>query len=126
VIRRHAAPTVTVVEPDWTAASASPARDAIGSDYALLVVVVGTKVPMGKQLGQNMLSAFRRGSGGGGGGVTFSAGVDFTQYSGTGIRVAMVDCKTGRVLWSDGDHEKSSLKDENLDMLAKDVLKRMP
>ena len=60
------------------------------------------------------------------GNVTVSAGVNFTQYSGTGIRVAMVDCKNGDVLWSDGDFEAKSLKEENLNKLAKDVLKRLP
>jgi hypothetical protein len=100
-------------------------HDAIGSDYAILVVVVGTKIPFGKKFGQGMLSGLTRTSGSSGN-VTFSAGVDFTQYSGTGIRTAVVDCKTGRVMWSDGDHEDKSLNDDNLASLAKDVLKRMP
>jgi len=100
-------------------------HDAIGSDYAILVVVVGTKIPFGKKFGQGMLSGLTH-TGGSSGNVSFSAGVDFTQYSGTGIRTAVVDCKTGRVMWSDGDHEQKSLNDDNLAALAKDVLKRMP
>lgn len=64
-----------------------------------------------EKFGQGMLSGLTRTSGGSGN-VSFSAGVDFTQYSGTGIRTAVVDCKTGRVMWSDGDHEDKSLNDD--------------
>ena len=113
-------------KPTPTLGEIAGLREAIGSDYAFLVVVVGTKVPFGKQMGQSMLSGLTHGPVGHAGNVTFSAGVNFTQYSGTGIRVAMVDCKNGDVLWSDGDFEAKSLKEENLNKLAKDVLKRLP
>src|SRR5437867_167989 len=43
-------------EPPPTLSEISTLHDAIGTDYALLVVVLGTKVPVGKQMGQGMLS----------------------------------------------------------------------
>jgi hypothetical protein len=98
--------------------------EAVGSDYALVVVVVGTKIPFGKQFGQGLLSGFTPGSTGSG--ATFTAGIDFTQYSGTGIKVAIVDCHDGRVLWSDSDPEPKSIKKDDLDKIAKGVLKRLP
>lgn len=112
-------------EPPPSLPQITALHDALGSDYAILVVAVGTKIPFGKKFGQGMLSGLTKGSTSSGN-MTFSAGVDFTQYSGTGIRTAVVDCKTGRVMWSDGDHEDKSLNDDNLASLAKDVLKRMP
>jgi hypothetical protein len=112
-------------EPPPSLPQIATLHDAIGSDYAILVVVVGTKIPFGKKFGQGMLSGLTH-TGGSSGNVSFSAGVDFTQYSGTGIRTTVVDCRTGRVMWSDGDHEDKSLNDDNLAALAKDVLKRMP
>lgn len=104
-------------------------HEAIGTDYALIIVVVGTKVPFGKQLGQGMLSNMTHVSGshsGSSGTVSVNGGLDFTQYSGTGIRMAVVDCKTGEVMWADGDHEGTSLSEDRLEKLSKDVLKRMP
>lgn len=99
-------------------------RDAIGADYAMVVVVAGTKIPFGKQLGQGMLSGpVAKGSSGN---VSYSVGLDFTQYSGTGLKLAVLDVKTGDVLWSDGDHEDKSLDEDRVKGITKDVVKRMP
>ena len=57
--------------------------------------------------------------------VSFTAGVDFAKYSGVGIKLAVVDCQSGEVLWSDGDHDKWDLDGERLNLLAKDMIKRM-
>lgn len=73
-----------------------------------------------------MLSGLLQPSSSRSGNVTLSAGVDFTQYSGTGIKVAMVDCRDGHVLWSDSDFEPKSIEQDDLEKLALHILKRFP
>ncbi len=92
-------------KPAPVLADAAKLHDLIESDYLFTVIVVGTKIPFGKKFGQGMLSGLTHGPVGSAGNVTFSAGIDFTQYSGTGIKVAMIDCRSGEVLWSDSDFE---------------------
>jgi hypothetical protein len=104
-------------------------HDVIGTDYAAVALVVGTKIPMGKKFGQGMLSGatVMHASGSTGSGTTsVSFGVDFEQYSGTGIKFLVVDCRSGEVLWADGDHEDFSLDEGRLNRLTADVIARMP
>jgi hypothetical protein len=108
-------------EPAAVLGSITRLREAIGADYALVVVVVGSKTPVSHEL----LSGF-----GGGGELPhdgFVADVDIGKYHGTGIKLALLDCRNGEVLWSDGEHHnwRASLNRDNLDLLTKNVLKRL-
>jgi hypothetical protein len=101
-------------------------KDVLGADHAFVVLVAGTKIPFGKLFGEAMLSGMTHSGAPVGGGVSVGAGVDFTQFSGTTIRVAMIDCRNGAVLWADGDEKQKSVTTDQVDDLAKNVLKRLP
>ena len=101
-------------------------HDKLGTDNMLVVLVVGTKIPFSKQLGQGFLSALMSGGGSAGSGVTFSTNVDLTQFSGTACKVTMIDARTGDVLWSDNYYEEKNLKEDRVDDIVGAILKHLP
>jgi hypothetical protein len=119
-------------EPAGTLGSITSLRGAIGTDFALVVVVVATRATLGKQLGQHALAGIpifgksdhklefeSRDA------VRFSPDVDFTKYSGTGLKLAVVDCRSGEVLWSDADHDRWGFEEDRLNLLVKQMIKLM-
>jgi hypothetical protein len=100
-------------------------REPLGTDHVFVVLVVGTKVPFGKKLGQGMLSSLTQVSGGSES-VSVGFGVNFEQFSGTVLKVAMIDGRTGEVLWADRDVDGRNIKEDQVQKAAKDILKHLP
>ena len=128
----------TKKEPGHSLESAPSLRTAIGTDYALVVVVVATKATLGKALAGDALSGLPLGktlfgkksamklSFDSWEKVRFPPSVDFDAYSGLGMKLAVIDFRNGEVLWSDGDHNRWGLLGvEALHTLTRDIIKRM-
>jgi len=120
-------------QPAGTLPSVTNLRETIGTDFAMVVVVVATRATMGKLLKGNALkdlpifgkkTAFKL-SFDSWEDVHFDKDVDFDKYSGLGLKLAIVNCRDGEVLWSDGDHDRWGLEGTKLDILTRDVIRRM-
>jgi hypothetical protein len=99
--------------------------DRVGATHALVVLVAGTKIPPGKQLGQRVLSgllSFNKTSGN----VSVGFSPDLTQFSGVAVKTAIVELQTGRVLWADHVYEQKSVEADLVAGMVATLVGRMP
>lgn len=103
-------------------------QDELGTHTMFLVQVVGTKIPFGKTLGQSILESMGN-TGVPVGNTRFRFAhhvVDITQFSGTALKVTMIDCRNGEVLWSDSDYKEKHIKRGRVASMASDLMEHLP
>lgn len=89
-------------------------REALGADYAFVAIGLGTHnvryqgVPTGGRFG----------------GMTGQA--DPSPYPGSRIQIAVIDCRTGNVLWADGTSDWRAFSGKRMEGIAKGFVEQMP
>jgi hypothetical protein len=110
-------------EPGLTLA-ARPLREALGADWAFIMLARNRRVPAGKSFGAGLLSAVTQ-VGGSSGGFSFSGGLGVEQGEGTSYRIAVVDLRSGELLWMDEESNESGIRGSNFKALADYFVRRM-
>ena len=122
-------------QPLLTIPAAVSLKDPLGADCAFMLLGVGRHISFGKSFMAELLSGATQVAGGSGN-VSYSAGVDFRQFSGHRIVFAVVDLRSGVLLWMDEVPETSgwiikssndyALRDLDLRAVADHFVKRLP
>jgi hypothetical protein len=85
-------------------------RDALGADCVLVAIGLGTK--------NAIMWASPFGEGG--------RVADYSPWPGSEVRIALVDCRSGTVLWADRAHTGQGFSNHGVDAFVRDLAAEMP
>jgi len=98
----------------FVAPGAATVREALGADYAFVAIGLGTHNVRYQGVA----------TGGRFGGMVSQA--DPSPYPGSSIQIALIDCRSGNVLWADGTSDWRAFSAARIDKIARDFVKQMP
>lgn len=106
-------------DPVLTIGAAQMLREPLGADCAFLFLAVGRHISFGKSFAQGLASGLMK-VGGSSGKVSFSAGANVQESSGARILFAIVDLRSGTLLWMDEVPEQRAFMPQNQEMPLRD------